>query len=162
MWTCLSLIPTLFPLLLIGQLGHRQFARRDLAQRTLARMGEAARPALTASASHPCPETRRRVELLQRPAWVYQMAEDKTKRLGKLPWIHEYAVGDDAYMRYLIWPEGSPHGPPDWPEYRQATRRWCVAQWLAKRPRREILADLAVMWNEERAWKAANPPRPKE
>ncbi len=158
----LSLILTLLPLLLIGQLGHRQFSRREAATRALARMGEAARPALEASTRHPCPEIRRRVELLQRPAWVYQSAVDKTRRLGQLPWLHEAVIGEcPENCRWMIYPEGSPQGPPDWPEYRRATHRWCVAQWLAKRPRREILADLQVMRDEERDWKAAHPPREK-
>ncbi len=161
MSSCLSLTLTLLPFLIVGQLGHRSFPRREAAQRLLAAMGPCARSCLEASTSHPDPETRRRVELLQRPAWVQANAEAKVQRLGKLPWIHEYAVGDTAFARYLLegqtWTLPSKQGAPEWLEYREATRRWAVAQWLQKRPRRDILADLAIMRAEEKSWLAANP-----
>lgn len=154
-------LAVLLPFGLIPSLGDRTFKRREAAHIALGRLGEAARPALDAAAGHPDPEVQRRAQLLQRPEWVEQIADDKSRRIlprrfPRLPWIDMNVVGEGAFTHYLLAAKTPTTGQPDWPEYREATRLYVRGLILQKRPRREILDTLDQLAEVEVAWIRAN------
>lgn len=149
--TLLTLLPTPYA----GQLGDRDFRKREAAQRALAGFGPLADPALEVALQSPDPEVRQRAKQL-RPGWVEKIAEEKSRRLGKLPWIDEGVVGEGAYRYYFDLakrtydnpdPQGDPYG-----YYREATRLWVRAMIVQRMSRAWILERVRWMQELEDEW----------
>jgi hypothetical protein len=143
----------------VEQLGDRSYRRREAAHHTIAQLGRLAVPYLQRAQSSPNPEIARRATLLLGP-YDAEIADQHSHELmptewPRRPWLF---LPDTALGYYLSLAQGAmaKTGPPDWPEYREATRLWVRGMLLQRRPREEIRSELDRMAVEERGWIVQN------
>lgn len=156
----------LLPAPLCDRLGHPSFRAREAAHRALAGLGRLALPALERSSKrHPSAEVRARCRALLAP-YAWELAYRDAGRLrAKLPWIdarlhtggweEPVIVGWEHYLA-LAGRAGVRGLPPDYAEYREATRLWAAAQLVQRRPGAEIDATLDLLAVMEGDWERAH------
>jgi hypothetical protein len=139
----------------VEQLGDRSYRRREAAHRQLAELGRLAVPYLQRAQSSPNPEVARRATLLLAP-YEEEFADRHSHKVlptdwPRRPWL---CLPDYALCHYLSLARqgGGKTGPPDWAEYREATRLWVRGLILQRRPAQEIILELDRMAAEERSW----------
>jgi hypothetical protein len=139
----------------VDQLGDRSYRRREEAHRTLARFGRLAVPHLQKAQASDNPEVARRAALLLAP-YEEELADRRSHTFlptdwPRRPWLSLPDYGMGHYLS-LARQGGSKTGPPDWPEYREATRLWVRGLLLQRRPAQEIVEELGRMAAEEKSW----------
>lgn len=112
--------------LLIVDLGHDDFRRREAASAALATRGLLVAPLLDSASRDPDPEIARRAERLLttcRQQWANQALPTGATRL---PWLDMVPGITPHEAHSWAAQEGidgaGPPGSPEWPEYRAATR----------------------------------------
>jgi hypothetical protein len=139
----------------IDRLGDRNYTRRECAHRQLSAWGRLAVPYLQRAEHHPDPEVQRRAAILLAP-YDTELADLRSHLLKptswpRRPWLSGCPGPLTHYLsearRYV-----PSTGPPEWPEYREATRLWVRSLLLQRRPLDEIILELDRMAAEERWW----------
>jgi hypothetical protein len=140
--------------LTVERLGDRCYAARECAQRRLAAWGRLAVPHLQLAERHPDPEVQRRTAILLAP-YAAEIADRRAHALMPTSWPRRPWLSGCESLTYHL-SEARHHvlstGPPDWPEYREATRLWVRSRLLQRRPVEEIRLKLDRMAQEERWW----------
>jgi len=139
----------------VDKLGDRSFRRREEAHRLLAGCGPLAVRHLQRAQNSPDPEIARRATILLGP-YAEQIAERNSHGVLPTSWPRRpWLFLDECEMSHylsLARERLSKAGPPEWPEYREATRLWVRSRLLQRRPVEEIRAELDRMASEERGW----------
>ncbi len=139
----------------VERLGDRCYNRRECAHRRLAACGRLAVPHLQRASSHPDPEVQRRAAILLGP-YETELADRRSHCLMPTSWPRRpWLSGCYGPMTHYLTEARrcvTNTGPPDWPEYREATRLWVRSLLIQRRPVDEIRLELDRMASEERWW----------
>lgn len=157
----------LIPAVLVAELGHRSYQRREAAARSLALLGPLASPALKAGQMSPDREIARRAQSLAREQRV-RRAEWLSRTVRPtgwdvLPWADMSApdmpVRPDTnyYLRMAHLTVPVDRGPR-WRDYRFACQLWTRDLFLAGWQADDVRRLLDRMAEVERRWHVANPP----
>lgn len=134
-------------LILLTLLGSHHWHHREAAHRALTPLPDLLLPAIEHAEAHAGnQEARRRCKTLV-DGYYLRHADRLSRRLGKLPWIDDpYFCGD--WLAQAQAAGFSSHGP-EWPVYREATRRLTAARIACRLPVAAMLRDL---WIAEVRW----------
>lgn len=135
--------------ILICQLGSDNFPTRERAHLALQSLGsQATTQLLIGEQSSDRERAVRCRQLLDR--WYADNAERLASEHGQLPWLFPYDV--TAYLA-----NGKPTVPPDYENWREATRLLVVDMYRQRASRCRIEAMLREFRRQEEVWKQNNP-----
>lgn len=148
-------------LLLISDLGHDDFYRREAATGALATRGPLVLSLLDRAVSDSDVEIGSRASRLRRDQLVRLADLIRPSDGGELPWLDQIDRVSPEEIWYYLWegrqtlPPAVQQGGPLWPEYRTATRAWIRDRLAERIEPAEIVRRLDAGQARERAWHAA-------